>query len=554
MSHFDVVLVGAGFAGSILARILRRQGLRVVLFDRQHHPRFALGESTTPLANFALERLARRYDLPDLWRLATHERWQTHHPGLRCGLKRGFTFFAHRPGQPYANGATNDARLMVAASPNDRVADTHWLRSDVDHHFLERARDEGVTVYDGVAVERVEARPHHFGVHAVIGGQPRRFTSRWLVDGSGPRGVLARAMGLASHPGEQILGGLATSLIYNHFEGLGSFVEAARSTGAVLEPGPYPDERAAVHHLLAEGWLYVLPFDHGVASAGVILRHDLAPDLVALARRDPAAAWGQLLDRYPTLASTFAEARPLRPFSTLEPVPYRLDPPTLPGALLLPHSCAFFDPLFSTGIAWSLLVVERLADLVTETRGDATRHHRLLRAEIDQVEHLVEAGLRSMADFELFAAVARLYFATVSFAEAGQRLGNPDPALSHPAWEGFLGAGNGRARSVFRHTAEALRDMMSRECGGIEMSPGEDPPDPTVESSVRAVSMARVDRYLASYDVIGLDQPESQNLVPVDLDVLVHRAHLLGLSHSEMEAALPRLRGESPDPWDGSRS
>ena len=40
-----IAIVGSGFAGSILARILQGQGHRVLLLDRQRHPRFALGES-----------------------------------------------------------------------------------------------------------------------------------------------------------------------------------------------------------------------------------------------------------------------------------------------------------------------------------------------------------------------------------------------------------------------------------------------------------------------------------------------------------------------------
>ena len=35
-----------------------------MLIERGRHPRFAIGESSTPLANLLLEELADRYDLP----------------------------------------------------------------------------------------------------------------------------------------------------------------------------------------------------------------------------------------------------------------------------------------------------------------------------------------------------------------------------------------------------------------------------------------------------------------------------------------------------------
>ena len=49
----DVAIVGSGFAGSLTALALRRQGRSVVLLERGRHPRFAIGESSTPLANLA---------------------------------------------------------------------------------------------------------------------------------------------------------------------------------------------------------------------------------------------------------------------------------------------------------------------------------------------------------------------------------------------------------------------------------------------------------------------------------------------------------------------
>ena len=70
----EIVIAGGGFAGSILARALHADGRDVLLLERGRHPRFALGESSTPLANLALERLAVRYGFDDMWDLAAHGR------------------------------------------------------------------------------------------------------------------------------------------------------------------------------------------------------------------------------------------------------------------------------------------------------------------------------------------------------------------------------------------------------------------------------------------------------------------------------------------------
>src|SRR5437867_4128092 len=70
-ADFDIAVVGSGFGGSLMAMIARQLGCSVVLLERGRHPRFAIGESSTPLANLLLEELARRYALPRLRPRAT---------------------------------------------------------------------------------------------------------------------------------------------------------------------------------------------------------------------------------------------------------------------------------------------------------------------------------------------------------------------------------------------------------------------------------------------------------------------------------------------------
>src|SRR5207245_272156 len=102
--------------------------------------------------------------------------------------------------------------------------------------------------------------------------------------------------------------------------------------------------------------------------------------------------------------------------------------------------------LFSTGIAWGLRAVERLGLMFERGASGARvldvasleRYERSMSAEADQIDTLVAGAYEAMAHFDLFAAQAMLYFATVSFAEAGQRIA-PDESV---AWRGFLGVGD----------------------------------------------------------------------------------------------------------------
>lgn len=528
----EVAIVGSGFAGSLLARVLAVQGYDVVLLERGTHPRFAIGESSTPLGNLSLERLAARYGLEDCWQLATHGRWLAHRPELRRGLKRGFTFYRHHPGAPFADRGLDSERLLVAASPDDALADTHWLRADVDHHFVRRAIDAGVDYRDRVELSRAEVDADGVVLCGTRGSRAFELRAGFVVDASGPDGFLARQLAIPStRDGMQT----RSALVGGHFEGVAMMPDAVPG----LPEGPYPDDRAAVHHLLDEGWLYALRFDHGVTSAGVLLTPEGMASVGADATHaagavDAPSVWQALLARYPTLERLFAEAVPVVPLRAVPRVQHRLARAAGERWALMPQAYCFVDPLFSTGIAWALRAVERLG-LAFEEAAETTRrpspellarYDEALDGEADRIDLVVAGAYQAMAHFDLLAAQAMLYFAAVSFAEIRQRV-VPDVAA---AWSGFLGSDDPALRTL---PAESLR-RLRRITGGSGQ---------TGSAAERARFAAWIAESIAPRNVVGLADPARRNLYPVDLDVLVGRHALLGLSLDELQGALPRLRG-----------
>ena len=530
----DVAIVGSGFAGSLLARVLAVQGYDVMLLERGTHPRFAIGESTTPLANLSLERLAKRYGLRDCYRLAAHGRWLAHHPELRRGLKRGFTYYRHHPGEPFADRGLDSERLLVAASPDDAIADVHWMRSDVDQHFVREAIAEGVDYRDRVEVTQAGFDEGGATLRGVRLGEPIEIRARFVVDASGPSGFLARQLAIPS--------GLERTrtragLVFSHFAGVRTMRELLPS----LPEGPYPDDWAAVHHIIDEGWMYSLRFDDGVTSAGFLLTPRGVSSLGDAASGGADRLWAAMLERYPTIGAAFADATPTMPIAWLPRIQHRLTRAAGPRWVLLPHAYAFVDPLFSTGIAWGLRAVERLGlmfeqaalrDRVPEV-AVLDRYERALAAEADQIDTLVAGAYESMAQFDLFAAQAMLYFASVSFAEVGQRIA-PDESV---AWRGFLGVGDPVLEPLFGESLRRLSEM-TRGHGTAAVIPSE-------ECRAFAQWMAGA---IAPRNVAGLADGARHNLYPVDLDVLVERHALLGMTRERLMESLPALRGMSPEP------
>lgn len=528
----EVAIVGSGFAGSLLARVLAVLGYDVVLFERGTHPRFAIGESSTPLANLSLERIGIRYGLADCYQLATHGRWLEHFPEIRRGLKRGFTYYRHHPGKPFANRGLDSERLLVAASPNDLLSDTHWLRADVDHHFVRKAVAAGVDYRDCVDLTTADIGADFVRLAGSRNGTAFELRANFLIDASGPAGFLARQLPIPSGLDNTET---RSALVFSHFDG----VRLMKDVVPGMPEGPYPDDWAAVHHLIDEGWMYSLRFDDGVTSAGFLLTPEGIASLKSEDTSDDGALWRALLERYPTIASAFADATPLMPIAFLPVIQHRLTRAAGERWALMPHAFAFVDPLFSTGIAWALRAAERLA-LAFESAAHGkrvpdvevlTRYEAALGAEADQIDLVVAGAYQAMAHFDLFSAQAMLYFATVSFAEASQRLKPTESA----AWRGFLGVGDPVLGPLPREALRRLKRIADSR-GGVGTSDS------------RRSFMDWLTHAIAPRNIAGLARPERRNLYPVDFDALIEGHALLGMTQDQALAALPMLRGMSPDP------
>ena len=421
-ANVDLAIIGSGFAGSLLAMIARRQGRSVALIERTRHPRFAIGESSTPITNLLLEELATGYDLPRLLPLTKWGTWQEQYPEIGCGLKRGFTFYHQQFGQPFTPRSDRSNELLVAASPNDTIADTHWYRPDFDAFLMREAQSMDVSYSDETILTRADFDDTGATLTGQRLGQTISIRAKFVVDATGPRGFLHRTLGLTEVPLKQLPG---TQALYAHFTDVHRMDELI----SWPETPPYPVDDAALHHVFDGGWIWVLRFNNGIISAGVAVTDPLA---IELNLAEGAPAWERLLERLPTLRQQFASARTVSPFVHAPHPSFRSREVTGRRWALLPSAAGFIDPLLSTGFPVTLLGVERLAKILQndwDSPGFADlldEYGQSTQRDLDTAEQHVAALYASMGDFKRFSAVSMLYFAAASFSETARRLGRPE--------------------------------------------------------------------------------------------------------------------------------
>jgi FADH2 O2-dependent halogenase len=509
---YDIAVVGSGFAGSLMAMIAKQLGRSVILIEKGTHPRVVIGESSTPLSNLLLEELATRYGLDELKPLAKWDSWQRSYPEIACGLKRGFTFHHHVLGEPSSEDPKRQDQLLVAASPRDQIADTHWYRADFDHLLVREAQRLGVEYVDRVALRHVHNEGEQVKLEGERDGREVEFHARFVVDATGPRGFLHHALKL----GEIELPDYPrTQGLYCHFSGVKRLEDSSYSR--IDEPPPYPIDDAAVHHVFEGGWIWVLQFNNGVTSAGVAATDEMAQQLRF---REGAEAWKRVIDLFPGLKEQFAQARALRTFVHMRRMAFRSSDVAGERWALLPSAAGFVDPLLSTGIPLTLLGMSRLAEIIERDWG-TQRFSDELQAygaqtdrELTATARLIGALYANMNNFPVFVALTLLYFAAASFSETARRLGKPRLAKS------FLLCDDAIFGPACARLIERSRNPMSK--------------DESTEL-IRDIQKA-----IEPINVAGLGRPERRNWYPLHAEDLVGAAEKLGASEEDIFDLLRR--------------
>lgn len=349
----DIVVVGAGPAGSTVATLLATRGRDVLLLDRARFPRAKpCGESLNPGA----VRELRELDILEEVRALPHRGIR----GWRVEAPDGRSFGAEYP----------EGEFGVAVD-----------RASLDALLLDKAAASGVNIELGVRV--CDVLWSGAGIAGIRTSDGRRIPARLVIGADGIRSVIVRRLGLLRRGRLRKVG------------------LTAHVRGALL-----PEDTGV---LFVRPWGCIGAVSIGPDLANVVVV--LTGPARAEARGGPAACFDRLIGE----AGSLATARRCSRVITTGPFDSPTRAVAAPGALLVGDAAGYFDPFTGQGVYKALRSARAAADAVTtwtEAVGESGALHRYDRwhhrafAAPRRLQRVIETGAAHPAIFG--AAVSAL--------------------------------------------------------------------------------------------------------------------------------------------------
>jgi flavin-dependent dehydrogenase len=329
----DVVVIGGGPAGSTVSTLIAQKGHKVRLFEREHFPRFHIGESLIPCTYFVLERLNM---LPKMKASHFVKKYSVQFITETGRLSEPFYFIEHKPHE---------------SSQTWQV-----LRSELDQMLLENAREHGVDVEEGVHVLGVVWEGNRaVGVRVKReDGSQQEIRAKVVVDASGQSSVIMDRLDLREWDPV-----LKKAALWTYWQG--AHRDTGRDEGATL----------VIQTKGKKGWFWYIPQHDDTISVGVVADYDY---LFKNRGGTPEQIYFEEVDRCPGLKPRLASAKRVAPFRAAKEYTYRSKKAAGDGWVLVGDAFGFLDPLYSSGVLLALKSGSLAADAIVEglVKGDTT--------------------------------------------------------------------------------------------------------------------------------------------------------------------------------------
>jgi flavin-dependent dehydrogenase len=348
----DVVIIGAGPAGSVAAGLLRKHGIPVLVIEKETFPRFSIGESLLPQSMAYIEEAGM----------------------LRAVVEAGFQ---------YKNGAAFSRGDQQTAFDFREKFSPGWGTT----YQVQRARFDNVLIREA-ARQGAEVRFSHLVEDVDVSGTQPEVTVRapdgsrymvrakFLLDASGFGRILPRLLQLESPSGFPV-----RSALFTHVEDR-------------IAPGAFDRNKIliSVHPQHPDVWYWTIPFSDGRCSQGVVAEKAFLDRYTGTETERLRALVAEELG----LAKLLGNAQWDTPARQIAGYSANVKSLWGNGYALLGNAGEFLDPVFSSGVTIAFKSASLAAQcLVRQLAGDTVDWDKdfaqPLKAGVDCFRVFVEA-------------------------------------------------------------------------------------------------------------------------------------------------------------------
>jgi flavin-dependent dehydrogenase len=351
LANTDILVIGGGPAGSTAATLLAECGYGVVLLEKEHHPRFHIGESLLPA------------NLPILARLGVADEIKA------IGMQKwGAEFISHWDGRHQT--------FEFAQAWNKKMPFAYQVRrSQFDEILFRRAGRAGAQAIEGCRVREVTFLSQSAGVRVEAtteSGDTVAWQARFLIDASGRDTFLGTRLQCKRRNAKH-----SSAAVFGHFR------NARRYTG----------KRAGDISIywFDHGWFWFIPLADGTTSVGAVVWPYYMKSR-SLPVRDFFLA---TVEMCPPLAERLRDAELVADVTATGNYSYACDRAYGDKYILIGDAFTFIDPMFSSGVMLAMQSGMAGAETVDVCLREPARAARALHA----FERLMHHGPKAYSWF-----------------------------------------------------------------------------------------------------------------------------------------------------------